>query len=179
MGCSRLIIMMLACIQCVACGASFDDQRPLSDGATADSQGDSASLDGAGLEDGRAASDGLGGDGSVARVIARGSWAGRSGYAASGVAEIFQTSGGAMEVRLSADFSVSSVPGPVVVLTSRTAIGTQIEPSQGDLNLGTLQKNQGSQVYPVTANVGARRNVWVYCDPFGVEVALAELRDVP
>ena len=80
-------------------------------------------------------------------------------------------------MRFSADFSVSGVPGPVVVLSRRPSIGTGIDASAGDVELGPQAARRGAQTYPVPAGADDRRFVWIYCKPFGIEVARAALED--
>lgn len=112
------------------------------------------------------------------KLLAMGSFMGRAGHAGSGDGMLYRTPGG-VEVRFAANFTSSGVPGPAVFLTSRDSMGGSID-SQADINLGTLRSTSGAQTYavPAGADVG-RRNVFVYCQPFRVEVAKAALVDVP
>ncbi len=129
--------------------------------------------------DGAGAPDSAAADSSpLAGVFASGPFAGRGGYNGKGTAELHVDAKGVKQLRFSADFSTSSVPGPVVLLSSRAAIGTSINKST-DLHLGTLKSTSGAQVYNLPAGDGGRRYAWVYCEPFGVEVARAELKDKP
>lgn len=114
----------------------------------------------------------------VDKLVAQGSFMGRAGHAGSGDGMLYRTPGG-VEVRFAANFSASGVPGPAVFLTSRDSMGGSID-SQADISLGTLKSTSGMQVYPVPAGADVgRRNVFVYCQPFRVEVAKATLVNVP
>lgn len=106
--------------------------------------------------------------------LAAGTFTGRAGHGGSGSAQLYRRADGVVEVRLLMDFSVTPVPGPAVFLTSRTDMGNTIDP-QTDLNLGTLQSASGAQSYAVPTDDGTRRNVFVFCQPFRVEVAKAAL----
>ncbi len=103
--------------------------------------------------------------------LARGSFEGRAGHSGAGTAEL-----SAGELRFAADFAVSAVPGPVVVVTTRDALGTKIDPAT-DLDLGPLRATTGAQSYALADTT--RRYVFVFCKPFGVEVARALLEDAP
>lgn len=111
-------------------------------------------------------------------LLAKGSFMGRAGHSGSGDGMLYRAKG-AVEVRFAANFTTSGVPGPAVFLTSRDSMGGSID-SQADISLGTLKSTSGMQVYsvPAGADVG-RRNVFVYCQPFRVEVAKATLVNVP
>jgi hypothetical protein len=106
-------------------------------------------------------------------TIASGPFMGRAGHSAAGTASLVTKSDGSEELRFGSDFTVTGVPGPVVVLTMRDAIGTSIDPSQGDLELGTLKSTSGAQSYPLPNGDLGRRRAWVFCKPFGVEVGKA------
>jgi hypothetical protein len=156
-----------------ACDASFTDLRdrpPERDGGALDTEPGSG--DSAIGSDGFTAADGAF-DPAVG-PIARGPWEGRGGYSAEGTAELVVDDSGGLTLRFSDDFSVSSVPGPVVLLSSRAAIGTAIDPAT-DLHLGTLQAEGGAQTYTLPAPAEDRRVAWIYCEPFGIEVGRATL----
>ena len=110
-----------------------------------------------------------------AAILAIGPWGGRADYAAAGQASIIRRDNGDLELQLSDDFVVDRVPGPVVVLSYRPSIGSEIDPAQGDVELGRLESNRGAQTYALPAGVDDRTFVWVYCKPFGLEVGRAEL----
>jgi len=111
-------------------------------------------------------------------LLAKGSFMGRAGHGGSGDGMLYRAKGG-VEVRFAANFTSSGVPGPAVFLTSRDNMGGSID-SQADIALGTLKSTTGAQTYPVPAGADVgRRNVFVYCQPFRVEVSKATLVNVP
>ena len=112
-------------------------------------------------------------------VLRRGQWSGRSDYRASGQAELIRRPDGTVAVQFSEDFSVSRVPGPVVVLSYRSSLGRSIDPVAGDIELARLTTENGAQIYEVPGAVDDRDFVWVYCEPFGLEVGRAPLEVVP
>lgn len=112
-----------------------------------------------------------------AAVIAAGTWTGRASYRAGGSAQIVMLEDGNFEVRFSDDFTVSRVPGPVVVVSRRDTLGTSIRPEEGDIELGVQAQPSGAQRYRLPAGADDRRFVWIYCKPFGLEVGRAELVD--
>ena len=113
-----------------------------------------------------------------AGVFARGSFEGLSGYKGEGTAELVRTSSGAIEVHFSSDFSTSSIPGPVIVLTERATLDT-IDPAKGDIHLGALLPPfSGRKTFEVPQDAGQRRYVFVYCEPFNIQTARAKLEDV-
>jgi hypothetical protein len=105
-------------------------------------------------------------------AYATGSFDGRAGHFATGGAELFRRGDGATELRFDAAFSVSDVPGPEVYLSAREVLGTTIK--AGDLDLGPLLATSGAQTYLLFEDAG-RRNAFVYCKPYGIEVARAML----
>jgi hypothetical protein len=153
-----LLLMVLA-----GCEASFTDLRPsgLGEGPSPD----------AGFFD-------VGPPPIADRVLLEGTFGGRGRYTGRGGASIVQRMDGSLELALGDDFSVSSVPGPVLVLTTRASIGNQIQEGQGDLDLGPLDRNSGAQTYPVPNAALGAIYLWVFCRPFGVEIARAELVEV-
>ncbi|MEM7677267.1 MAG: hypothetical protein AAF449_14800 [Myxococcota bacterium] len=156
-----------------ACDAQFVDLRDPSNKSSFDG-GIVLRSDAGVVTDGGDSADDGGGAVSVG-IVKEGVWTGRSDYRASGQATIERLDNGQVQLRFSSDFSVSRVPGPVVVLSYRQDIGRNIDPSQGDVELGRLLRNSGSQTYPVPAGVDDRLFAWVYCKPFGLEVGRAEL----
>jgi hypothetical protein len=157
----------LVALLLLGCDARFVDLRGMPEsalfGSAFDPRADLAGVDLIGIE----------------KLLAQGNFSGRGGHAATGTAELYRRADAVIEVRFGADFQSSSVPGPAVFLTSRDAMGGTIEP-QTDINLGVLAAPQGAQAYavPFGADLG-RRNVFVYCQPYRVEVAKATLVDVP
>ena len=112
------------------------------------------------------------------RVLLRGQMEGRGGYSASGTVELIALAEGGHILRLGADFSVGSVPGPVVALSTRASIGSRLDEGAGDILLDVLARNSGEQSYPAPA-VGANAGyAWIYCQPFGVEIGRAVLEEV-
>lgn len=113
---------------------------------------------------------------SSAQPLARGMFEGRAGHFGSGDGELYRRTDGVLEVRFGANFTSSGVPSPVAYLTSRADMGNTIDP-QADVELG-IPKPTGMQsfVVPAGKEVG-RRNVFVYCRSFRVEVAKAALVD--
>lgn len=123
--------------------------------------------------------DGAVADPGAAGVVASGTFEGRAGHAGAGTAELVREADGRVVLRFGSDFAVSGVPGPVVVLSSRDALGGAIDATKGDLHLGALASSSGGQSYPVPGGDGGRRWAWVYCEPFAVEIARARLEVTP
>jgi hypothetical protein len=154
-------------VLCAGCSANFVDQRPPRDlSPLPDLAGDLASSDLAAQPD----------LASATRVIARGTFVGRAGHSGAGTGSLVMGPSG-LTVEMAGDFAVSNAPGPEVVLTSRANLGTSIDTSV-DLDLGPLDSPTGAQSYAV-ADDGGRRNLFIFCKPFGVEIALAPLQDQP
>lgn len=111
---------------------------------------------------------------SSAQPIAQGSFEGRAGHLGSGDGELYRRADGVIEARFAANFVSSGVPAPVAYLTSRADMGNTIDP-QADVELG-IPRASGAQsfVVPSGKEVG-RRNLFVYCRSFRVEVAKAVL----
>lgn len=150
------------------CKANFVDERPAAINRVSD----------LGAPAGDALPFGPGADASgAAGIFAQGTFQGRAGHSGRGGAALFRSSDGSVELRFDADFSVTPVPGPEVVLTGRDSIGTAINPTM-DLDLGPLRASSGAQAYPVPDD-GGRRNAFVFCRPFGVEVAKAAMSSRP
>ncbi len=109
-------------------------------------------------------------------VVGVGTFEGRDGHLGAGQVTLVKQLDESLELRFAAGFSVSDVPAPVVVLSSRDDLGSTIDPDAGDRELGALAASSGAQSYAVAAEVAAgRAHVFVYCKPFGVEVARARL----
>ncbi|CAN0592616.1 unnamed protein product, partial [Laminaria digitata] len=109
--------------------------------------------------------------------VAEGPWQGRADYQASGTASLLMRADGQFELRFSDDFTVSRVPGPVVVLSRRESLSGGIQPQQGDVELGVQAERSGAQSYVLPAGADDRRYVWIYCKPFGLEVGRARLSE--
>lgn len=172
---------LVLAVWCLACEASFVDLRP-DRGEVAAFPPDLGPPEDAGVsEDASARSTEAGVDAAEPAAgpeeVSRGTWAGRSDYAATGTVRLVLTPSGQHRLELGADFSVSGVPGPVVVLSRRDTLGTRLDPSQ-DVELGALSSNRGGQSYAVPAGADDRMWAWIFCKPFGVEVARARLEEV-
>jgi hypothetical protein len=178
----RLTLATLALSGCLfGCDAIYEDLRPTtaptrppSDGGGADGGG---ALDGGapvGGGDAAAVADG----GATPEPLARGTWRGRTGYSASGTVTLERAPDGALHVRFEDDFDSQSVPGPVVVLSTRSELGSAIDPAAGDLELGVLESPRGPQRYAAPPEAVGALYAWIYCLPFGVEVARAPLAPV-
>jgi hypothetical protein len=111
-------------------------------------------------------------------TVAEGELRGRAGHLGQGGASLVGYPSGVVELRFDAEFAVSQVSGPVVLLTGRDYIGTSINHDAGDLEIGPLQASAGAQSY-FLRNDGDRRNVFIYCKPYGIEVAKALLQPTP
>jgi hypothetical protein len=154
----------------VACSAHFVDERRLPDSSGIDL----ADLAETAADLAETTAD-LAGPQAVdlaAQILARGTFSGRAGHSGAGSASLVRSVVG-LTVELGGDFAVTGVPGPELVLTARDSIGTEI--AAGDLDLGPLRSPNGAQSYAVSDD-GGRRNLFVFCKPFGVEVALAVLQ---
>jgi hypothetical protein len=149
---------------CAACDAHFTDLRP-DDGGFIGPPIDGGFLD-------------VGPPPATDQTIFAGTFSSRGHYSGSGGASIVQRTDGSFELVFADDFSVSRVPGPIVVLTTRESIGSRVDETQGDINLGVLQSSSGAQSYSVTSAALVSRYAWVFCRPYGVEVARAELMEV-
>jgi hypothetical protein len=98
------------------------------------------------------------------------------GDTGSGSASLVRHPDGSEVAVFGSDFQSTSIPAGEVVLTSRSAIGVNgIDPST-DLDLGPLKSSQGTQSYVVSGGDGGRRNLFVYCVTYGIDVAVARLQ---
>lgn len=149
-------------------GAVDGDPDPGADGTGTD--GDGPDGDGPG-DDGPT-------DPDADTVVARGTWETRSNYVAGGSAELVMRADGGYEMRLSDDFETARLPGPVLVISSRGAIGGALSADAGDFELARLERLTGAQIHDIPSDPGDRRVAWIYCKPFGVEVARAFLEPV-
>ena len=119
----------------------------------------------------------LDGGGMPGLVLAQGDWTARTGHPASGSVELIQHPDG-VEVRFGADFESTPVPGPVILLTQRAEVGSSINVGAGDLEITTLTAASGAQSYFISEDVSDYKYVWIFCKPFGVEIARATLEEV-
>lgn len=109
-------------------------------------------------------------------LLGSGTFEGRGGYPASGSVRLEQLAAGEYQVVVSDDFSSAAVPGPVILVTPRDAIGTRL--SAEDINVTALSAEQiaGAGTYTFSAgSVPDDAYIFIYCEPFGVETARAEL----
>jgi hypothetical protein len=161
------------CVFALGCHARFVDLRDPAAAPDPGSQGDAGSSAAPDLAP-------PGGDAGTpaGKVLARGLFEGRAGHGGDGSAELYRTAEGRLEIRLGPDFRVSAVPGPKVILTSREDMGTRID-AQLDIEVAPLNSATGAQTYAVPGTDTGRRNVFIFCKPFSVEVAKAALKDVP
>ena len=180
-----LVIGLLA----LGCDASFKDLSPsdgggggLSGSGGASGTGGAAGTGaggggGAGGSGGAAGSGGTSGSDGAPSLLSMGEWTGRNGYGAMGTVSLVDT-GSTRRVELGADFVVQGVPGPFVVVSARSSLSGGVQEAVGDRTLGPLDSNSGAQSYDIPDDVGPINFVWVYCLPFTVEVARAELVEV-
>lgn len=102
--------------------------------------------------------------------LAKGSFTGEDGHAGEGTAEVVEEPNGDRALTFT-DFDVD--PGVMVEV--------YLSPSTGDVSdvvdLGSLKGNVGDQQYeiPADADLGKYSNVVLYCTPFSVRIAVAEL----
>ncbi|MFK8003597.1 MAG: hypothetical protein AB8H86_28805 [Polyangiales bacterium] len=109
-------------------------------------------------------------------LLGSGSFEGRGGYPAMGDVRLEELSPGEYQVVLSDTFSSAAVPGPVVVVTPRDAIGTRL--GADDIVVTSLNAEQiaGAGTFPFSAaSVPDDAYIFIYCEPFGVETARAQL----
>ncbi|MEM9187910.1 MAG: hypothetical protein AAGF12_01940 [Myxococcota bacterium] len=185
------LLLLSPLILTVACNSIFTDLRPdesnpPSPSPEAGTPDSAIAPDSAVVADSSASPDGgMSPDGEVPDaepppadgVLSRGTWEGRTGYRASGSVELRRV-GGVLELAFLEDFSTQGVPGPVVMLSTREAIGNSIDPAAGDIELEPLASRSGAQTYVVPPEGANARFAWVYCRPFRVEVARAPLMEV-
>lgn len=157
---TRALTAFAVCSCLVGCESTFDDLRPASSLADAGTSMTDAATNGD----------------AATRVLSAGTFEGRTGYIASGSAQIVETGTG-FELIFGGDFDVQGVPGPVVYVSDREAIGRDVDPAR-DIDVGVLQASSGMQRYPVPAGAEDATYAWVYCRPFRVEVARAPLSPV-
>jgi hypothetical protein len=99
-----------------------------------------------------------------------GEFEGQNGYTASGTVTIIENAG-ENQVRLEENFTTQSGPGLHVYLATNELSAS------GGVDLGELQANSGIQSYNIPDAVDADdySHVLIYCKPFGVVFASAEL----
>jgi hypothetical protein len=147
------------------CDARFVDERPLALRGTHDLGAAATPLDLYGLD-------------LRPGVLAAGAFVGRAGHFGTGEARLSRLADGRLQLDFDDSFAITDVPGPEVLLTARGDLGATV--SADDLDLGLLVRAEGAQSYTVPlVELDARRNVFVYCRPFGLEVAKATLQPPP
>lgn len=156
---ARTALLTAVLWSATACDATFTDFRP-----PAVRGGDAGDAPDSGVDP----PDGEG----LIRVLATGTFEGRAGHNAEGHVSLVELPGGSRELRFADDFSSSGAPGPIVLLSGRESLGTEVDPAL-DLNLGTHKSTRGAQSYPVPVSDDMRRIAWIYCVPYGVEIARA------
>lgn len=110
-------------------------------------------------------------------VLARGTFEGRAGHAGSGEVALVAHEDGSRSLRFAEDFVSSGVPGPVLYLSERPVFGAG-DAALEDLEVGPLTSKAGAQSYRLPDDVPRYMWVWIWCRPFGVEVARAMIKEV-
>ncbi len=105
-------------------------------------------------------------------VLARGTLRGAAGYQGSGTVTIERVDG-SPTLLLGPDVVFSGVPGPVAVLSDRPSIGGEL--AAADVRIGALPSNRGPIAIQLDEAELGRAGFWVWCEPFGVDVAYAEM----
>jgi hypothetical protein len=149
-----------------------DDLSPV-DLDVSDAAADAAVVDGAGGGPDLTAPD---------VALSQGPCSGRGGHNCSGTITLYRTPSGALELRFASDFSVSPIPAGEVYLSSRSSLGSSINPggTSTDVFLGTLQGYTGAQSYTVPAGAEqGRPYAWIWCRQVTVEVGVAQLVPLP
>ncbi|MCA9562730.1 MAG: hypothetical protein KC561_04530 [Myxococcales bacterium] len=97
-------------------------------------------------------------------------------YETTGHAEVWLLANGSYELRFSDDFSTTGMlPAPSVAMSVDPEIGPTLIAEDGDLDLGGLPTVTGAQSFALPFAPGPREYAWVWCKPFGIEVARAHL----
>ena len=106
---------------------------------------------------------------SAEEILAQGAFTGKSGHKTSGSVAIVKTDKG-VEVRLGANFSLDSAPGPYLGFGNNA----KYDPVTQFSKLGS---NSGAQVYklPVRIDVSKYKEFYVWCRPFNVPLGVAKL----
>jgi hypothetical protein len=114
------------------------------------------------------------------RVVARGRFSAEPVVSVAGEAELVDLGGGAWEIRFNPDFNLAPRPNGAVrvVITRRSNIGSSIEPTQGDMDLGDLQAASGAQAYPIPSGYDNQRRLWIFSVDQSRALAWAELQDI-
>jgi hypothetical protein len=180
----RIELSILALAGLFGCDAIYTDLRPEQptvDGAIPSNGG--AAIDAFGPDGGSSAPDATPIDAGPAGELDAGATAlelvgafqGRGGYDAAGTATL-RTSADGLELIFSDDFASAAVPGPVVVVTGRSSIGTAL--TDADTLVARLDGDSIAGPNTFAVDLDAPPDpafVFIYCEPFGVETARAAL----
>lgn len=104
--------------------------------------------------------------------VAEGSFVGVDGHAGTGIATVVEEPSGIRQLTFT-EFDIDPGPGVVVWLTR------DAEQLDDRVELGSLKGNVGNQQYELPANADLAKydTVVLYCTPFTVRMAVAELSD--
>lgn len=109
-------------------------------------------------------------------AIATGRFTGLRNYEVSGGVTLEACAVG-YKLRFDSDFDSDSIPGPVVLLSTRDDVTNDISPERGDVELGELTSRGGEQEYFGTVgDPNGFTRAWVYCKPFTVAVGVATIQ---
>ncbi|MFN3200597.1 MAG: hypothetical protein ACE366_19515 [Bradymonadia bacterium] len=179
------MMAMAVCALSAGCDASFEDLRSAEERAPVTPESPpapQADPPGESLAEGPGeGSEGEGGEDETPAediVVARGTWEGRSDYAAGGEVLLIQRADGNYEFELSDDFRTADLPGPTLVISSRESLGSSLSAAAGDIEITRLDRVTGAQIHEIPTDPEGRRVAWVYCKPFGIEMARAILEEV-
>lgn len=144
--------------------ASSEDSEPGDDTTEADSESDTQTIDQSGGSE---------------KVIAEGDIVGTMYPAIKGFAQLVKRADGKIVLRIK-NLVMVDVPGPSIVLTSRTSPIGALDEANGDILVAPLSKPFQSDYEWVLPNGdGGRRNVVAHCTPFGIDMGNGVLTDVP
>lgn len=95
-----------------------------------------------------------------------------SSYACEGTATLQPSDAGGLEVVFGSDFRVSNGPRLEIILSTANMVGP------GSINIGQLQNNTGTQIYPVPAGIEIDDFSWiiVHCVPFNITFGFAQIQ---
>lgn len=183
----RSILTVIAASALLAgCSAEFTDLRPPDGTESRTDAGDDTDAGSsaannpdptdAGVDTGdetdAAAADAANNGGDEEALIATGDFV-NVDYQTSGSAQYWRLADGSYEIRLTADFSTQGVPGPALALSPRNPLGGAIDADE--LGLGGLDANSGAQSYPLPGPPDDYSYAWIWCEPFGLDVAFAQM----
>lgn len=104
------------------------------------------------------------------QVLAEGTFVGKSGHKVSGKVQLVKTDKGT-ELRLLANFKSDGAPGPYIGFGKNGHYSKRTEFSR-------LKKRNGMQSYRVPAklDISSYNNVFIWCKPYNVPLAIAALK---